>query len=316
MIKLIQFNRNSLEQLRLLNDKNGEQITILPGFGSSLNELVLSKKSKLYSLLDGNPSKKEIVGDKIYKGARLIPFPNRVADGKYEFEGSVFQLACNEKGLNNALHGFLFDKEFTIENVEESESRAKVELVYDYSGNITGYPFPFKAKIIYSLSEKDGFTCSTMVKNTGDSRMPFGDGFHPFFTFHSKVDDLWLKLPVDQKIIINEQMVPTGERIDYKNFHKLSPIGLSEFDSCFSVQSGEQILSTELYNPGSEATIRLWQETGPDKYNYLQIYIPPHRNSIAIEPVTSNVNAFNNKEGLIVLEQDQHFEAKYGIQLV
>ena len=51
------------------------------------------------------------------------------------------------------------------------------------------------------------------------------------------------------------------------------------------------------------------------KYNYLQVFIPPLRNSIAIEPMTCNTDAFNNKEGLIILEPDQQFKASYGVSI-
>lgn len=316
MIKLQQFCKNNLDQIRLYNDKNGEQITILPEFGANVKELVLTKGSTKYSLLDGNNSREEMTGHAIYKGAKLIPFPNRVANGHYQFNGKAYQLECNDKVLNNALHGFIYDKPFTIENVDESENITSVTLTYNYSGNIIGYPFLMDMRITYTLSHNDGFICSTKITNTGKDTMPIGDGWHPYFTFNKPVDMLLIKLPAHQKINVNKQMIPTGGRVDFLSFSKLKPIGSSNLDTCFSVKNGLERYTTELHDPESGTTIRLWQETGLGKYNYLMAYIPPNRKSIAIEPMTCNMNAFNNKEGLIVLEKDQHFEAELGVQLV
>ena len=104
MIKLQNFNKNNLDQLRLYNDKTGEFVTILPKFGANVNELVLGKNSQCYSLFDGNSSLEKMTGKALFKGAKLIPFPNRVANGYYQFSEQTYQLLCNESDLNNALH--------------------------------------------------------------------------------------------------------------------------------------------------------------------------------------------------------------------
>src|ERR1700729_3854054 len=40
-------------------------------------------------------------------GAPLIPWPNRLADGRYSFEGVDHQLALSESPKHNAIHGLL-----------------------------------------------------------------------------------------------------------------------------------------------------------------------------------------------------------------
>ena len=81
------------------------------------------------------------------------------------------------------------------------------------------------------------------------------------------------------------------------------------------MEKKEGIAITELYDPQRDLRIVLWQETGKRKYNYLQIFTHPSRMSIAIEPMTCNIDAFNNKEGLITLKSDESFKACYGIRL-
>ena len=59
--------------------------------------------------------------------------------------------------------------------------------------------------------------------------------------------------------------------------------------------------------------LQIWQDAGFNKYNYLVVYIPPDRKSIAIEPISSNINSFNNGEGLIILKPEEEFAASIGI---
>lgn len=70
-----------------------------------------------------------------------------------------------------------------------------------------------------------------------------------------------------------------------------------------------------VYDKEQNIKIEPWQEKGPNKYNYLQLYIPPDRNSIAIEPMTCNIDAFNNHNGLITLQPKESFDAKYGVRV-
>ena len=40
-------------------------------------------------------------------GAPLIPWPNRLADGRYSFDGADHQLALTEPERHNAIHGLM-----------------------------------------------------------------------------------------------------------------------------------------------------------------------------------------------------------------
>ncbi len=60
-------------------------------------------------------------------------------------------------------------------------------------------------------------------------------------------------------------------------------------------------------------TINIWQQTGKWKYNYLQVFIPPSKKSIAVEPMTCAADAFNNKMGLIILNPKKSFSTSCGV---
>jgi aldose 1-epimerase len=299
------------EKYILQNLLTGEYVSIIPAFGGNVNELVLKKKDKLYSILDRNKTAQDLIKDATYKGAQLIPFASRIENGMYTFQGKTYQLPVNEKERNHALHGFLNNKKFIIVKVTEGNSLASLEVSFAYNKDVPGYPFSFLAGLIYSLSDK-GFKIETTVKNTGLNDMPFSCGWHPYFTFSKPVDDLYLHLSSRRNIVLNERLIPTGKINKDQRFYKPAKIGSTQLDDSFIIENGG-IAKTELYSVQDDTTISLWQETGAEKFNYLQVYIPPDRRSIAFEPVTSQTNAYNNGKGLIVLKPDETFHASYGV---
>jgi aldose 1-epimerase len=124
-----------------------------------------------------------------------------------------------------------------------------------------------------------------------------------------------LKIPAKHKIEVDPRMIPTGVKLPADSFNQLTKIGDSELDTGFIIEAQKDVATTEIYDPDYDLHIKVWQEIGKWKYNYLQIYIPPSRESIAIEPMTCSIDAFNNKEGLIVLAPEQSVKATCGVKL-
>ena len=315
MFKIIEERQNDLDRLKIWNTNTGEYVSIIPQFGANINELVLNKNDKLHSLIDGNMDNASFAGKGIFKSANLIPFANRIKKGLYTFDGCQYQLPINYKEEGNAAHGLIYDKEFLIKERNITEMEAQITLEYEIDDRMEGYPFSLSVQYEYTLNKATGLRCKIMVSNLGEGNAPFGCGWHPFLKMSKKVDDLKLKISADELILIDDQNIPIGQTKKYKHFEKLNRIGDQSFDHCFKLSSTADLHITELFDEDEDFKIVLWQETGDGKYNYLQLYIPPARKSIAIEPMTSNVNAFNNQQGLIILKNREIFTASYGIEL-
>ena len=303
------------EQIKIINKNTQEYAAIIPECGGLVNELIFDKAGVNYSIIDGYTSAEELTEYRMSKSSKLIPFPNRIKDGKYEFAGKKYQLPINHPAENHAIHGFIYDKKFTVTNTEINENEASINLEYAYNDKVEGYPFKFLIEMIYTLTADDGFNCQTLVQNLGDSSLPFGDGWHPYFKFDKKVDELMLKIPTDIKTVIDERMIPTGEVLPFDKFSELTKINQVNFDTGFRIAGEEGVVEILLFDPKTDVKIIVYQETGEKKYNFLQVYIPPARDSIAVEPMTCNINAFNNKDGLIVLEPGEIFEGNYGVKI-
>ena len=316
MFGLKQIRTNSLQKILLFNDDSGESVTIYPEFGANVSQLTLKHNGKLIEILDGNSSRKEFCDKNIFKGAKLFPFTNRIPNGKFKFHEMEYHFPLNYPEENNACHGFIFNKNFELNEYGIEKDRVWMQLKYIYSGKESWYPFPFHFNIRYSL-EKSGFICENTVINSGGHVMPIADGWHPFITLNSKLDNLKLKFQAHLIYETDERLIPSGDTKPYEKFGELEPIGKTEFDSSFLLQdSGKEVHEVVMHDPAKDLLVKLWQETGKNKYNYLHLYTPPHRNSIAVEPMTGIANAFNNEIGLIRLQTHEQFNAKYGIQLV
>ena len=108
------------------------------------------------------------------KGQVLMPWPNRVVGGTYEWEGTSYQLPLTEVSRSTAIHGLV--RWSSWHAVEETESR--VALGHTLHPQ-PGYPFMLALRVEYALGD-DGLTVTTSAKNIGDRPCPFGAGHHPY----------------------------------------------------------------------------------------------------------------------------------------
>lgn len=108
------------------------------------------------------------------RGQVLIPWPNRIVGGTYEWDGTGYQLPITEAERHTAIHGLV--RWVNWHAVERSESRVVLEhMLYPQPG----YPFSLRLRVAYSLSD-GGLTVQTSARNIGSRACPFGAGHHPY----------------------------------------------------------------------------------------------------------------------------------------
>ena len=296
---------------KLFNSMTKEYVDIIDGLGGNITQMSLNKNGILYSIIEG-PNENEInTGNPMYKSTKLIPFPNRIENGRFTFNGKSYQLPIN--GGKHAMHGLIYDKTLEFVDAKSDQTQALLTLKYKYDGTLPGYPFKYNAIITYKLLKDRGFACETNITNEDTVPFPIGDGWHPYFKTKGKVDKLQIKIPSKYRVEVNE-LIPTGKLIPEK-YPDAIMIGNKNYDTGFVLDEKEGRNATEIYDRELDINLVIWQETGKGKYNYMQIYIPAERKSIAIEPMSCATNAFNNKMGLIVLEPGQSFKASYGVYM-
>jgi aldose 1-epimerase len=308
-------NKHDLvRSIRLVNFETGEVATIMPNLGATVLGLVLRSGKNLHSILESPGSLQDIIGNKNYHGAKLMPFPGRIPDGKYRFAGKQYRLRANAKDGASSIHGFVCKKPFRIVRTSVNNRRASVILEYDHKGDTKGYPFKFSVRLTYALAHKT-FSCTTVVRNLDKRAIPIGDGWHPYYKTSGKVNRLLLSLPSHSVVELSNQKVPTGRITRPIRKTSTNSLRSKDVDSVFDLGEKHRRVTTKLIDPKNGVEIRTWQKAGAGKYRYLVIYKPPSGMSVAIEPWTCAPNAANNEMGLIVLKPGGKFKASYGVTL-
>jgi aldose 1-epimerase len=301
---------------KLTDSRTGEYAIILPYLGGTVNSIVLRHKDKLIEILDGYASDKD-AADNIassFKGSNLFPFPNRIKGGKYEFGGVTYQLDINFPAENNAIHGLIFNKEFKIIEKRDDDKCCKLVVVYKPALKHEGYPFEYSLEVTYQWKEKVGFECISRITNTSQEEIPVGIGWHPYFKADADtINELHLQFPALTVLDVDSKLIPTGNSKPYSVFNQLKQISDTSLDHCFTLNTEDSPIEILIQNPKTGFGYKIRQETGKRRFNYLQVYTPPTRKSIAIEPMTCIPDAFNNKIGLVTLNPGKSTYTTWGV---
>jgi aldose 1-epimerase len=281
-----------LDYFHIFNDN--VSCKVFPNLGASVQELTINS----IPVIDGIDIDKSGLEDykNTYKSSLLFPFPNRVQDGLYIFNQEPYRLNINEKPLNNTIHGLVFNKKFELEKSEAKDSEATLTLSYTSHGDLEGFPFSFKFSVSYFLNTSGKLTVLFSAENLGDKAFPFGFGWHPYFNCTTIANNSLTFKGKDQ-FINSERNIP----IEFVP-SKLKDTFLIKdqfFDDAFTLYTPAVQLEDENYS------LDLDFKNNTDAY--LQIYTPPHRKSIAIEPMTCPADAFNNKYGLKILQPKKSY---------
>ena len=281
----------------------GDQRVVVVGVGGGLRRYSVGDES----VLDGY-SVVTMCGSG--RGQLLAPWPNRIQDGSYEFEGESYQLALDEPERRNAIHGLVRWAKWTV--AEDEAERAVLEHRLHPT---PGYPFTLDLRVEYSLAE-GGLTVRVEATNVGEEACPYGFGAHPYLSGgDGLVDGLELRIPGETALISDERSIPIGRQsVDGTelDFRISKPIGSVQLDHCFTDLSrdGDGRVRVEL---GGRAA--LWVD---ESYPYVMVFtgdaLPDvARRSVAVEPMTCAPNAFRSGDGLIRLEPGESHAGSWGI---
>ena len=249
------------------------------------------------------------------RGQVLIPWPNRIEDGRYEFEGTTHQLPIDDVDENHAIHGLVRWAAWTA-NAREPHRVVMRHVINPQPG----YPFSLALAIEYLLSA-DGLRVTTTAANVGERACPYGCGAHPYLQLGTApVDSLSLRAPARTVLRSDRRGIPVGsDSVDGTefDFRRARAIGTTRLDNAFTDLERDEdgLARVSLSDPEHGETLTLWMD---DSYAYVMLFtgdpLPDvNRRSLAVEPMTCSPNAFRSGEGLIRLEPGQSFTSRWGI---
>ncbi len=252
-------------------------------------------------------------------GAPLVPWPNRLADGRYDFDGTSYQVALTEPDKHNAIHGFLRWRSWRPESHETDRVVMGTRL-----HPLTGYPFTLDVRVDYALSAT-GLRVETTATNVGEQACPYACGQHPYLSPGAgPVDGCTLELPAATRIRTDpERQLPTGTEPvqdtdhDFRGGHRIGP---QQIDSAFTDLDRDADGLTRVRLTGADGRcVELWVDRG---YPVVEIYtadtLAPERRrqGLGCEPMTGPPNLLRSGVGLLRLEPGASATVSWGVRLL
>lgn len=257
------------------------------------------------------------------RGQTLIPWPNRIADGRYKLDG-IQQLALTEPLRDNAIHGLARWVAWQPTRIAENYVSWRHTVVPQ-----PGWPTSLDCDVTYRVGA-DGLTVTTSVINVGDRRCFYGTGAHPYLTAGTDtINDAQLTVPAGQRIAVDDRGIPLwGARQSIpvdgtdSDFRAPTVLGSRVIDHAFGdlARDEQGRWLVRLTDPQGHG-VELWADSS---YRYLQLFtgdtLPDGyaRRGLAVEPMTCLPDAFNatgqaaTAGGVITLEPGDSHVAIWG----
>ncbi len=317
MFSIQKKTENGFNKVILRDEINGTFAEIVPSCSAILHAFVIMKDGKEFNVIQSFESESDFknnVTSKGFLGTKLSPFVCRIKEGNYSFKGKEYHIQ-KYYDRKNALHGMLYDQSFILIDEEANADTAKVSMKYEYRATDAGYPFKYDCIVTYQLEKHSKLNVITQVINKDKSEIPIQDGWHPYFTLGDKIDTLQLQFKSAEMVEFDNELIPTGKLIEYKEFNKPKVFGNTFFDNCFTLNFSEGQPVCFLQNKNKNIRVEIHAD---ESYPYLQFYTPAHRNSIAIENISGAPDAFNNEMGFKILSpaESATFKTAYKITLL
>jgi aldose 1-epimerase len=247
-------------------------------------------------------------------GAPLLPWPNRMRDGRYRFEGVDHQVPLTEPDRGTAIHGLLRWRAWRPIEVNGHRVVMGIRL-----HPMPGYPFALDVRVAYRVGTH-GLEVATTATNVGGNACPYGSGQHPYLSPGSGlIDDCALHLDADTRITTDERGLPTGRE----------PVAGTSFDFRGGLRLGEMEVDSAFTDLARDAEGRAWARlAAPDgrtaalwvdrHHPYLEIFtgdtLAPdrRRRGLGCEPMTCPPDAFTSATDVVRLEPGQSITTSWG----
>ena len=251
-----------------------------------------------------------------FRGIIAAPWPNRIADGRYAFDGTEYEVPVNEPERGCALHGLVFPLDWTLESHDDSSVTLSCT-----PEPTAGYPHALRIAVEYRMSE-DGLHSRVTAANIGGTAAPYGVCPHPYLVAGPAPLDEWsLEIPAGKflevtpdRLLPKETRPVAGHEFD---FRIPRTVGATEIDHAFTgiTFDGGGQARVLVRDPGGTGAGISWDR----KCQWLQIHtadkLPPalNRLGLAVEPMTCPPDAFNSGVDMIRLEPGAVHKAGWSI---
>ena len=252
----------------------------------------------------------------VYRGSVLAPWPNRVGDGRYEWNGRIEQLALTEPDRRHALHGMVCWASWTL--VERTPSSV---LLGTRVWPQPGYPHLLDLQVGYTL-DGGGLTWRLDAVNAGEGTAPYGCSVHPYLVpGPGRVDDWSLTLPAATVLEVDERLLPRGVRpvagtdLDFRGGAGLRDVHVDHAYTDVAPDPDGRARAVVRGADGAGVVL----EWDPAVLPWVQVHTAErpepelHRSGLAVEPMSCPPDAFRSGVGLVHLAPGDRHSAEWRI---
>lgn len=260
-------------------EAHGWTLELLPALGGAIGALAHEGREVLRSTPAG-------VRDPLETGCfPLLPYANRIAQGRFDFAGSAHRLPLNFGDHPHSLHGVGWHAAWTV--AEAGADHAILAHAHDGGAS---WPWPYRAAQRFALASRT-VRIELSLTNVADSPMPAGLGLHPYFPCDA---DTRLSFEAERVWLADATMLPA------------EPAAAAHFGDW---RAGASVAGGTLIDnayEGWRGAARIMQGRGgvemrAEGASVLHLYRPPGAAFFCIEPVSHLPDAVN-RGGMDVLQ--------------
>jgi galactose mutarotase-like enzyme len=237
----------------------------------------------------------------------LHPWSNRLGRWSYTAAGRRVNLRGLELPTDNnglPIHGNLFGVPFDVARADDTRVVARLDYGA-YPEKLRAFPFPHVLTIDARLHAERGLTITTEVRPTGDSPVPVSFGWHPYVKLPRGPRKEWeLRWPACDHVEVDKNIMPTGARTPQPA--QRAPIAARTFDDHYALGRDRRF---SIAAEGRALTFSF-----DANYPFGQLFVPPRRQLVAIEPMTGTIDALGRGTAPLV-EPGDRFRAAFRIHV-
>lgn len=260
----------------------------------------------------------------------LFPFPNRIRDGRFAWEGKTYSLPANDPAKKNAIHGFATGRAWRVVDLGADAGSAWITGEFhgclDAPETLTQWPADYRLRVTYRLFDRV-LRVEADADNSDTKALPFGVGYHPYFSLTPFGGPQAIVTVGASKRWELADNLPTGKLLDLDELHDLrhgqsySALQLDDVMTglhAFAYDQQDHLgLTGVIQHPAGTAMLTLWTSA---TFRELVLFTPPHREAICLEPYTCTTDAINLsargiESGLQILQPGEHWRGSIEMQV-
>lgn len=317
-----------------LSDETGREVKIAPKAGfNAFSFRIPHNGVQLPVLIEPKNDEQLKKGGFHFGYPLLFPFPNRLPQGNYTFEGRHYKANINFKD-GNAIHGLVYDRPWNVvENGATDERGAWATATFDtrnFADVKRQYPFDCIVTATYTLFE-GSLNLAFTAQNVGEGNLPMGFGIHPWFpcpltkASHRESCELSIAANARWELASDDDLLPTGAllQVDNSQHDFRQPRAMNQ-------QFLDDVYTDLVFNQSWHLSRFIDRESGlqiemkaSTAFREFVVYAPLDQDIICLEPYSSTTNAVNLNEqgvdaGLVVLapQEKWHGEIIFSVNAV